>query len=106
MSILSLLASLAVLSQATQYQDNSYQSIVSRFNQMKEKYPDYIRLYQSYHNDSTPIECGERDCLFFYVELTNFSNPIETIKKLPTVFLVGGFHGDERLGPNIITGKL
>jgi hypothetical protein len=44
--------------------------------------------------------CGSEKCDFFYAEVTN--HKLRSTKK-PTVLLVGGFHGNERLGPNIIT---
>jgi predicted deacylase len=50
-------------------------------------------------DDNLDVRCGGEKCGFFYAEIT--SN--KTVTNKPTVLFVGGFHGDERLGPNIIT---
>lgn len=46
------------------------------------------------------MQCGDAPCKYFYAEVTDFSTGYA---HKPTVLMVGGFHGDERLGPNVIT---
>lgn len=42
-----------------------------------------------------------RPCKYVYAELTNFSHP--NYKNFTQSFFSGNFHGDEVVGPNVIT---
>ena len=45
------------------------------------------------------VECGEEDCKYFYAKI----GQNQQIYDKPAILLVGGFHGNERLGSTIIT---
>jgi len=71
---------------------------------MEKKHPDFLTIIPNFVDDpisaNVSVKCGNEECKFFYAELTNkkYNNSAK-----PTVLFVGGFHGDERLGPNIVT---
>lgn len=90
-------------SQAYTYMD--YQRVLDAAADLHALYPDYIRVADanSLMNNSIPsTKCGSNKCQHLYVEVTDFNQPQDVIRRLPQIFLVGAFHGDERLGPNIL----
>ena len=46
------------------------------------------------------VKCGEEDCKYFYAKI---GKNLEIYDDKPAILLVGGFHGNERLGSTIIT---
>ncbi|EAS06119.2 zinc carboxypeptidase family protein (macronuclear) [Tetrahymena thermophila SB210] len=95
---------------STPYTKLDYSDIQQMFIQYSKLYPDYIRL--KYINDESSIDfsqtkCGrylqQKDCLYFYAEITNFKNNQNNYTNIPQVLLTGGLQGNNTLGSNIVT---
>ncbi|KAL4433530.1 hypothetical protein ABPG74_002927 [Tetrahymena malaccensis] len=93
---------------STPYTKLDYSDIQQMFIQYSKIYPDYFRL--KYINDESSIDfsqtkCGrylqQKDCLYFYAEITNFKN-INNYTSIPQVLLTGGLQGNNTLGSNIV----
>lgn len=85
------------------FEYHSYDSIIEIFKETQQKYPDIVKLHYPLEEltDYKAPKCGKEECKYFYAEVS-FQNE----SSVPTILYVGGFHGDERLGPNIVTELL
>ncbi|KAL4482551.1 hypothetical protein ABPG72_005794 [Tetrahymena utriculariae] len=95
---------------STPYTKLDYSDIQQMFIQYSKLYPDYFKL--KYINDESSIDfsqtkCGrylqQKDCLYFYAEISNFKNNINNYTHIPQVLLTGGLQGNNTLGSNIVT---
>ncbi|KAL4460479.1 hypothetical protein ABPG74_000230 [Tetrahymena malaccensis] len=87
-----------------------YQQIVDTFYQLEKEYPHYIKVYdavQQFNNETLPkAYCSENQspqdlCKFIYAVITNYSDPKHV--NFTQSFFSGNFHGDEVVGPNVLT---
>ncbi|KAM3142063.1 hypothetical protein pb186bvf_005936 [Paramecium bursaria] len=85
------------------FEYHSYDPIISIFQEAQQKHPEIVKLHYPLNelSDYKAPRCGKQECQYFYAEVA-FKNE----STLPTILYVGGFHGDERLGPNIVTELL
>ncbi|EAS06879.2 zinc carboxypeptidase (macronuclear) [Tetrahymena thermophila SB210] len=87
-----------------------YKQIVETFYQLEKEYPHYIKVYDArseFKNETLPkVYCSNTQnpedlCKFIYAVITNYSDPKHV--NFTQSFFSGNFHGDEVVGPNILT---
>ncbi|KAL4507060.1 hypothetical protein ABPG72_001853 [Tetrahymena utriculariae] len=88
----------------------NYKQIVETFYQLEKEYPHYIKVYdavQQFNNETLPkAYCSNTQspqdlCKFIYAVITNYSDPKHV--NFTQSFFSGNFHGDEVVGPNVLT---
>lgn len=74
------------------YKPNSYNELVSWYQDLEDRYPDYIHVFKANELYNTGQAVGGYD--LYYVRITNESHGFHK----PEVFFSGGPHGDETVG--------
>ena len=85
------------------YQYLSYHEIVDTFKNLSEKFPNLIKTENIHDKYGVPYQfdsCGETKCTIYLVTISDFNS---TNKHKPQVYLSGNLHGDEKLGPLVLT---
>ena len=63
----------------------------------------FFRVFDGYDEFYTnKIMCGEESCSFPVIEMTNFSNGPDFVRRLPVVLLVSGYSGEDFLSINML----
>ena len=84
------------------YKDNSYTEILELLYDLKNKFPDLIKIESVHSKYGVPHQSGkwgDIDCVIIMATITD--NSVHNDHK-PQVLLSGAVHGNERLGPNIV----
>ena len=80
-----------------------YKDVVERTKSLLQ-HPHLFKVVDIYdlYPELVSIQCGHEKCISPYIEMTNFENGEDYIRRLPTVLIVAGIHGNEVVGTNAI----
>jgi hypothetical protein len=85
------------------YEYLNYHGIINKLHNLTEHYPSLMKtesVHEKYDLPHQAGECGNSKCTIYMVKISDYTS---TIKKKVQVYLSGNLHGDEQLGPNVLT---
>ena len=89
--------------ESTPYHYLLYSTIIKKSEDLMQ-YPYLFRVSDLYdiYPELLLTKCGREKCISPFIEMTNFENGGNYIKKLPTILVIGGMNGDKVIGTNAI----